>query len=73
MHEPEDIQKINAIRANIVKIRTEKKISVRQLAARADLETSVIQDFVKGRRDILTMNLIKIARGLGVDVSELTN
>jgi transcriptional regulator with XRE-family HTH domain len=71
MKEPEDKIVLDKIRSNIVRIRTEKGLTVRELAARADMEPSVIQNFVKGRSDIVTTNLIKIARGLAVSLERL--
>ncbi|SHL11421.1 Helix-turn-helix [Chitinophaga jiangningensis] len=71
MNEPEDYDQLNIIRANLNRIKKEKKISLRTIAAAADIEHVQVDKFLKGTSDVTTMTLIKMVRGLGVTLADV--
>lgn len=56
---------------NLKKLREEKGLSIRQLAASSDLEYSQLQRIEKGKVNFAFSTLIAIAQGLDLEVSEL--
>lgn len=56
---------------NIKKFRTEKKMSLRQLAETSGVSTSQLSKIESGKGDTTVTNLIRIARVLGTPVSQL--
>lgn len=53
------------------KIREEKGYSIRELAARADLEYSQVQRIEKGKVNLAYTTLIALSEGLGVEPFKL--
>lgn len=56
---------------NLKKLREERGLSIRQLAASSDLEYSQLQRIEKGKVNFAFTTLIAIAQGLDLEVSEL--
>ena len=52
-------------------IRKDKKISQEELAFRAEINTTYLSDVERGKRNIATLNLIKIAYALNIEVGDL--
>jgi len=57
--------------ANLKKIRTEKTLSLRELAARCDLDDSNISKIENGKVNIQLSTIFELAKGLGVEPKEL--
>ncbi len=57
--------------AHLTKLRKEKGLSIRQLAAEAGLEYSQIQRIEKGKVNFAFTTLTALAQGLGMDLDEL--
>ncbi|TAJ49600.1 MAG: XRE family transcriptional regulator [Chitinophagaceae bacterium] len=57
--------------AHLTKLRKEKGLSIRQLAAEAGLEYSQIQRIEKGKVNFAFTTLTALALGLGMDLDEL--
>ncbi len=53
------------------KRRSELNISQEELAARCDLHRTYVADIERGSRNLSLFNIEKIAKGLGVSISEL--
>lgn len=56
---------------NLKKLREEKDISIRQLAATSGLEYSQLQRIEKGKVNFALTTLVAIAQGLDLEVGEL--
>ena len=56
----------------IRKLRQEKGLSQEEFAHSADIDRSYIGQIERGERNIAFSNILKIARALGVKVSDLT-
>lgn len=56
----------------IRKLRQEKGLSQEEFAHTANIDRSYIGQIERGERNIAFFNLLKIARALGVKVSDLT-
>jgi transcriptional regulator with XRE-family HTH domain len=56
---------------NLKKIREDKGLSIRQLAASSGLEYSQLQRIEKGKVNFALTTLVAIAQGLEMEVSEL--
>ena len=56
---------------NLKKLREERGLSIRQLAASSALEYSQLQRIEKGKVNFAFTTLIAIAQGLDLEVSEL--
>lgn len=57
--------------ANLQKIRMAKGLSLRALAANCNLDDSNISKIEQGKVDIQLSTLFELAKGLGVEASEL--
>jgi transcriptional regulator with XRE-family HTH domain len=57
--------------AKLKKIRTEKTLSLRELAARCDLDDSNISKIENGKVNIQLSTIFELAKGLGVEPKEL--
>ncbi len=57
---------------NIRNLRRERDLSQEEFAHRADIDRSYIGQIERGERNIAFINILKIARALGVKVSDLT-
>lgn len=57
----------------VKELRNEKKLSLRQLAQRCDLDYSDISKYEKGEVNIQLSTLYELARGLNVHPKELFN
>ncbi|MCA6438464.1 MAG: helix-turn-helix domain-containing protein [Sediminibacterium sp.] len=55
----------------LIKLRTEKGMSIRQLSAAADLEYSQVQRIEKGKVNFAFSTLIALAQGLDMEVEDL--
>ncbi|MBR2648623.1 MAG: helix-turn-helix transcriptional regulator [Sediminibacterium sp.] len=55
----------------LIKLRTEKGMSIRQLAAAADLEYSQVQRIEKAKVNFAFSTLIALAQGLDLEVEDL--
>ena len=55
----------------IERVRSEQKLSFRQLAQRCDLDYSDISKIEKGERNIQLSTVLQLAKGLGVHPKEL--
>lgn len=71
MTEKEDII-LQAIRNKIKETRQKQGLSVRKLAAKADIDPTLLHEYETGIRDTRTLNLIKILLALDIDLSILT-
>ena len=69
----EQKQYLKQVGANIRKIRQELDISQEELAIRAGLDRTYIGAVERGERNILILNLAKIAKALGYDTSMLVS
>lgn len=56
---------------NLKKLREDKGLSIRQLAATSGLEFSQLQRIEKGKVNFALTTLVAIAQGLEMEVSEL--
>lgn len=56
---------------NLKKLREDKGLSIRQLAASSGLEYSQLQRIEKGKVNFALTTLVAISQGLDLDVSEL--
>jgi transcriptional regulator with XRE-family HTH domain len=56
---------------NLKKLREDKGLSIRQLAASSGLEYSQLQRIEKGKVNFALTTLVAIAQGLDLDVHEL--
>lgn len=56
---------------NLKKLRSEQKLSYRQLALRCDVDYSDISKIEKGDRDIQIGTVLELAKGLGIHPKEL--
>lgn len=56
---------------HLTKLREERGLSIRQLAAASDLEFSQLQRIEKGKVNFAFTTLVSIAHGLELEVSEL--
>lgn len=56
---------------HLTKIREERGLSIRQLAAETGLEYSQLQRIEKGKVNLAFTTLVKIAEGLDLELSEL--
>lgn len=59
------------IGANIKKLRIEKNISQEKLAELSDLDRTYVQSIEKGDRNISVEVLLKLAKGLNIEVVEI--
>jgi transcriptional regulator with XRE-family HTH domain len=57
--------------AHLTKLRKERGLSIRQLAAASGLEYSQVQRIEKGKVNIAFTTLIALAQGLDMDLAEL--
>lgn len=57
--------------AQLIKIRQAKGLSIRQLAASAELEYSQIQRIEKGKVNFAFTTLVALAQGLDIDIQVL--
>ncbi len=57
--------------AHLTKLRQEKGLSIRQLAAASGLEYSQVQRIEKGKVNFAFTTLIALAQGLDMDLTEL--
>jgi transcriptional regulator with XRE-family HTH domain len=55
----------------LIRLRNEKGMSIRQLAAAADLEYSQVQRIEKAKVNFAFTTLIALAQGLDIEVQEL--
>ena len=55
----------------LIKLRTEKGMSIRQLAAAADLEYSQVQRIEKAKVNFAFSTLIALAQGLDLEVEDV--
>lgn len=62
---------LKMIGQNIRKARKNRRLSQEALAFRADLDRTYIGSVERGERNIAVLNLIKLARTLGISVVEL--
>lgn len=62
---------LKMIGQNIRKARKNRRLSQEALAFRADLDRTYIGSVERGERNIAVLNLIKLARTLGISVGEL--
>ena len=60
-----------AFASHLTKIRIEKEISIRQLAAASGLEYSQLQRIEKGKVNLSFTTLIAIAQGLSISPKDL--
>ena len=63
---------LQSIRRKIKETRTEQGLSIRALAAKADIDPTLLHEYETGVRDTRSLNLIKILVALEVDLSILT-
>lgn len=56
---------------NLRKIRTERKLSLRQLSQNCDIDHSDISKIEKGERNIQMSTVLQLAKGLGKTPHEL--
>ena len=56
----------------IVRLRTEKNITQRELAFRVDIDTENLRKYEKGRQEMRISMAVKIAKALGVSLDDLT-
>jgi transcriptional regulator with XRE-family HTH domain len=56
---------------NIKKIRLERSLSLSELAARCEMDTSYLSKIEQGKRDIRLLTASHIATGLKIDISVL--
>ena len=54
-------------------LRTKRRLTQEQLAERAHLHRNYVSDVERGRRNISLLNIIELARALGVKPSKLFN
>ena len=59
------------IGANIKNLRIEKNISQEKLAELADLDRTYVQSIEKGDRNISVEVLLRLAKGLNVEITEI--
>ncbi len=59
--------------ANLRRVRMEKGLSLRALAANCNLDDSNISKIEQGKVNIQLTTLFELAKGLGVESSELLN
>jgi transcriptional regulator with XRE-family HTH domain len=57
--------------AELIRLRTEKGMSIRQLAAAADLEYSQVQRIEKAKVNFAFTTLVALAQGLDIEVQDL--
>ena len=62
---------LSKLGARIRKLRKAKQLSQEALAFEADLDRTYVSSVERGERNIAVLNLGKLARALGVEVSEL--
>jgi transcriptional regulator with XRE-family HTH domain len=53
----------------IKETRTKKGLSIRKLAAKADIDPTVLHEYETGIRDTRSLNLIRILVALDIDLS----
>ena len=56
---------------NLQKIRNNKKLSLRDLAAKCDVDDSKISKIENGKFNIALSTIVELAKGLEIDVKEL--
>ena len=56
---------------HVEKLRQQKSLSYREVAQRCDIDHANIKKIEIGRLNITLLTIIDLARGLGVEVSEL--
>lgn len=56
---------------NLKSIRTKKGISQEKMAELSDLHRTYISDIERGERNVSLVNIVKIAKGLDIEISEL--
>lgn len=59
--------------ANIKKLRTSKNLSQEKFAELVGLHRTYITEVERGLRNVSLINIVKIANGLNVSISELFN
>lgn len=59
--------------ANIKKIRTSKNLSQEKFAELVGLHRTYITEVERGLRNVSLINIVKIAKGLDISISELFN
>jgi transcriptional regulator with XRE-family HTH domain len=64
---------LKAIRNKIKETRTKQGLSIRALAAKADLDPTLLHEYEIGIRDTRSLNLIRILVALDIDLSSLTD
>ncbi|KGE86854.1 MAG: helix-turn-helix domain-containing protein [bacterium] len=62
---------LSQLGARIRKLRKAKQLSQEALAFEADLDRTYVSSVERGERNIAVLNLAKLARALGVEVSTL--
>lgn len=62
---------LNTLGKNLKKLREEKRISQEQLAFEIGLSRSYYTEVETGQRNLSILNLVKITRFLGVELSEI--
>ena len=66
-----DKAKLRKVAANLTKIRESKGLSIRQLAARCDVDHAKISKIESHKANLLVTTLIELAEGLGVHPKKL--
>ena len=62
---------LNRFAGHLTKLRQEKGLSIRQLAATSGLEYSQVQRIEKGKVNFAFTTLVALAQGLEMDLNEL--
>jgi transcriptional regulator with XRE-family HTH domain len=66
-----DKLKLRKVAANLTKIRESKGLSIRQLAARCDVDHAKISKIESNKANLMVTTLIELADGLGVHPKKL--
>ncbi|MDG4652790.1 helix-turn-helix domain-containing protein [Chryseobacterium arthrosphaerae] len=68
---PEKIAFLKSFGKRIEALRTEKKLSLRQLSQNCDIDYSDISKIEKGLRNIQMSTVLELAKGLDITIKEL--